>query len=50
MLETTAIVFALLWLLSVALSCTFGGYVHVLLLASLGAILVLACRGNRRRA
>lgn len=40
MLETTAIVLVILWLLGLVSSYTLGGFIHVLLVAALIMILV----------
>ena len=47
MLETTAIVLVLLWLLGLVSSYTMGGFIHVLLILALITILVRVIRGNR---
>jgi hypothetical protein len=47
MLETTAIVLVVLWLLGVVSSYTMGGFIHILLVLALISILVRVIRGNR---
>ena len=47
MLETTAIVLVILWLLGLVSSYTMGGFIHVLLILALITILVRVIRGNR---
>ena len=45
-LETIAVVFILLWLLGVITSNAMGGFVHVLLIVAVVAILVRVIRGK----
>jgi hypothetical protein len=47
MLETTAIVLVVLWLLGVVSSYTMGGFIHILLVLALITILVRVIRGNQ---
>jgi hypothetical protein len=47
MLETTAIVLVVLWLLGVVSSYTMGGFIHLLLVLALISILVRVIRGNQ---
>ncbi len=49
MLETIAIVLVLLWLLGLVSSYTLGGFIHVLLVVALVAIVVRIARGNSTR-
>lgn len=49
MLETIAIVLVLLWLLGLVSSYTLGGFIHVLLVVALVAIVVRIVRGNSTR-
>jgi len=46
-LEIIAIALVLLWLLGIAALCTFGGLIHLLLLAAVVVILIRVHRGNR---
>ena len=47
MLETTAIVLVILWLLGLVSSYTLGGFIHVLLVAALVMILVRVITSNK---
>ena len=47
MLETTAIVLILLWLLGLLSSVTFGGFIHILLAIALISIVARIIRGNK---
>lgn len=47
MLETSAIVLVLLWLLCVVLSYSFGGFVHLLLGFAFLAIIIRVLRDNK---
>lgn len=47
MLETLAIVLVLLWLLGVVLSCTFGGFIHLLLGLGMLAIIIRVLRNDK---
>lgn len=47
MLETLAIILALLWLTGLVTSYTMGGFVHVLLVAALVVIVVRVLQGRR---
>lgn len=46
MLETIAIVLVLLWLVGIVSSYTLNGYIHLLLLVALAAIVVRLVRGR----
>jgi len=47
MLETFAIVLVLLWLLGIVTSCTFGGFLHLLLGLGFLAIIIRVLRDNK---
>jgi hypothetical protein len=47
MLETIAIVFVLLWLLGLVSSYTMNGFIHVLLVIALIAVLVRLIQGKK---
>ncbi|MEN9354394.1 MAG: hypothetical protein RL318_1719 [Fibrobacterota bacterium] len=47
MLETIAIVLAILWLLGFVTSYTLGGFIHILLVLAIIVILVRIIRGRR---
>ena len=47
MLETVAIVLVILWLLGLVSSYTLGGFIHVLLIAAIVAIMIRIERSNR---
>ncbi len=47
MLETTAIILVILWLLGLVSSYTMGGFIHVLLVLAVITMLVRVIRGNR---
>jgi len=47
MLETIAIVFILLWLLGLVSSYTMGGFIHILLVLAVIAIVVRLVQGRR---
>ena len=47
MLETIAIVFVLLWLLGLLSSYTMNGFIHVLLVIAIIAVLVRLIQGKR---
>lgn len=47
MLETIAILLVMLWLLGLVSSYTMGGFIHVLLVIALIAIVLRIIRGNR---
>jgi len=47
MLETIAIVFILLWLLGVVSAYTMGGFIHILLVIAIIAVLVRLIQGRR---
>lgn len=46
MLETIAIVLVLMWLLGLVSSYTLGGFIHLLLLIALIAIIIRLIRGR----
>jgi hypothetical protein len=46
MLETIAIIFVVLWLLGLVSSYTMGGFIHVLLVLAIVAVLVRLIRGR----
>ncbi|MDB6113732.1 MAG: hypothetical protein JWQ83_224 [Lacunisphaera sp.] len=46
MLETVAIVLVFLWLLGLVSSYTMGGFIHVLLIAAMIAIMIRIVRSN----
>ena len=46
MLETVAIVLVLLWLLGLVSSYTLGGYIHLLLVVALIAVIIRLFRGR----
>jgi len=47
MLETIALVLIILWLLGMVSSCTMGGFIHILLVIAVIAILVRLIQGKR---
>ena len=47
MLWTIAVVLLLLWLLGLVTSYTMGGFIHVLLLLALAAVLIRVIQGRR---
>jgi len=47
MLWTIAVVLLVLWLLGLVTSYTMGGFVHVLLLLALAAVLIRVIQGRR---
>jgi hypothetical protein len=47
MLETIAIVLIVLWLLGFVSSYTMGGFIHILLVIAVVAILIRLIRGKR---
>ena len=47
MLETIAILLVLLWLLGLVSTYTLGGFIHLLLVLAVIAILIRIIRGNR---
>ncbi len=49
MLETLAIVLVVLWLLGLVSSYTMGGFIHVLLVIALIAIVIRIIRGRTPR-
>lgn len=46
MLETIAIVLVVLWLLGLVSSYTMGGFIHILLVVAIVAILIRLVRGR----
>lgn len=46
MLETIAIVLLLMWLLGLVSSTTIGGYIHILLIIAIAAVLIRLIRGQ----
>ena len=47
MLETIAIILVILWLLGLVSSYTLGGFIHILLVLALIAIVLRFVRGRR---
>lgn len=47
MLYTIAVILAVLWLLGLLTSYTLGGFIHVLLVLAIIAVLVNVIRGRR---
>jgi hypothetical protein len=47
MLWTIAVVLLVLWLLGLVTSYTMGGFIHVLLLLALAAVLIRVIQGRR---
>lgn len=47
MLETIAIILIVLWLLGFVSSYTMGGFIHILLVIAVVAILIRLIRGKR---
>lgn len=47
MLETVAVVFLILWALGLVSNYTMGGFVHILLIIAIIAVLVRFIRGKR---
>ena len=47
MLETIAIILIILWLLGLVSSYTMGGFIHILLVVAVIAILVRLIQGRR---
>jgi hypothetical protein len=47
MLWTIAVVLAVLWLLGMVSSYTLGGFVHILLLLAVAAVLINIIQGRR---
>lgn len=47
MLWTIAVVLAVLWLLGLVSSYTLGGFVHILLLLAIAAVLIRVIQGRR---
>jgi hypothetical protein len=47
MLWTIAVILAVLWLLGLVTSYTLGGFIHVLLLLAIAAVLIRLVQGRR---
>ncbi len=47
MLFMVSVVLVGLWLLGLACSCTFGGYIHLLMMAGLAVLIVGFLRGQQ---
>ena len=47
LLWTVAVILAILWLLGVVTSYTFGGFVHILLVLAVIVILIRVIQGRR---
>lgn len=47
MIETVAVVLILLWVLGLVTSYTLGGFIHLLLVIALAAMLVRIIQGRR---
>jgi len=47
MLWTIAVILAVLWLLGLVTSYTLGGFIHVLLLLAIAAVLIRLIQGRR---
>lgn len=47
MLWTIFVVLMILWLLGLVTSHTFGGFIHILLVVALGAVLIRIIQGRR---
>ncbi len=47
MLETIAVILVILWLLGFITSYTMGGFIHILLVIAVVAILLRVIRGQR---
>ena len=47
MLETTAIVLVILWVLGLVTSYTMGGFIHILLMLAVIVVLVRLIQGRR---
>ena len=47
MLWTIAVILAVMWLLGMVSSATFGGFLHVLLVLAIAAILIGLIQGRR---
>jgi hypothetical protein len=47
MLWTIAVVLLVLWLLGLVTSYTMGGFIHILLLLALAAVLIRVIQGRR---
>ena len=47
MLWTIAVVLVILWLLGIVTSYTLGGFIHILIVVAVIAVLVRIIRGNK---
>jgi hypothetical protein len=47
MLQTIAVIFIILWLVGLISSYTMGGFIHILLVIAIVAILLRLIRGRR---
>lgn len=47
MLQTIAIILVILWLLGFVTSYTMGGFIHILLLLALAAVLIRVIQGRK---
>lgn len=47
MLETVAIILVILWLLGLVSSYTMGGFIHILLVIAIVAVLIRVIQGRR---
>jgi len=47
MLWTIAVILAVLWLLGLVTSYTMGGFIHLLLLLAIAAVLIRVIQGRR---
>jgi hypothetical protein len=47
MLWTIAVILAVMWLLGMVSSATFGGFLHVLLVLAIAAVLIGLIQGRR---
>jgi hypothetical protein len=47
MLETLIVVLVILWLIGLLTSYTLGGFIHVLLLLAIAAVLIRLIQGRR---
>ena len=47
MLETIAVIFVVMWLLGMVTAHAFGGFIHLLLLIAIVAVLVRVIQGRR---
>ena len=47
MLETIAVILIVMWLLGLVTSTTMGGFIHILLVIALVAVLIRVIQGRR---